>query len=149
MSDIDTIFDRYVADLAAALPGLTAWWDALNAAGKYDGRTYPLSRMWVCRLGAHPRLVAIFRQYWLEVAHLVETERARLEAAAARRELDPELSWGVDDDPGPEMPNHPNDVLLGRLKEQRPDLFEHFRFFTLRPIGMDDVALTSEEAGRG
>ncbi len=106
------------ADLTAALPDLLGWWEALQRS---ENTTVAPIRF--PHLGLPPwRSSARDRDLSPALAGTRPSDRRRAGTArseeAARRELDPELSWGVDDDPGPGMPN-PSRRRPARPPEER------------------------------
>jgi hypothetical protein len=160
----DSIFARYVADLEAALPEVTAWFEQLKKSPKYRTGGFDIEETWPGLLGSHPRMIAIFRTYFLELAILIE----RLDLAEEEEDDEPadEDDWGSDDeddddydddddddddddedDDLDERPDHPRHVLIEQLQAERPDLYQHFRQFMFIPVGVEDYLLVDREVG--
>jgi hypothetical protein len=147
-TELDAIFSAYLAELRQAVVEVQQWRRRLALGEKYNEAGMQIDEIWPSGLASHPRIIAVFRKYWLQVAHVIEDyeRREELEEDDAPGEED----WGADeDDEEGEMASDPRDVLLGQLREQAPDLFAHFKQFLFMPIGLDDYALLDEEAGHG
>lgn len=147
----DDIFARYVADLDVVLPEVQAWYDRLKATPKYASGRFSLDDIWPGLLASHPRVIAIFRAYFLELSILIE----RLDIAEEEEddEEPEEDDWGTDEeddeDDEDERPSQPKHVLMEQLRAERPDLFAHFRQFLFTPVGLEDYILVEREVENG
>ncbi|MBZ9776999.1 hypothetical protein [Mesorhizobium sp. CO1-1-8] len=155
--DFDRIFEEYVADMEAALPAVVQWFERLKASRKYTAKGFNIDDIWPSRTGSHPVMVQIFRKHFLRLAILIE----RLDREEELEdEQDPsEEDWGTDDDDFggdeddedeyDERASEPHQVLIERLREERPDLYAHFRQFMFIPVGLEDYLLVEREVGNG
>ncbi len=147
-TEIADIFSAYLAELGQAVVQVQRWRRQLALGEKYNEAGMQIDEVWPSGLASHPRIIAVFRKYWLQIAHVIETyeRREELDEDDEPREDD----WGADEDEEEgEMASDPRDVLLGQLQEAAPDLFIHFKQFLFMPVGIDDYALLDEEAGYG
>ena len=89
-------------------------------------------RRWPVGPAAHPRIIAVFRQYFFAVQELNER------TAAQESELVDEDSevWGRDVEPAALSPVLAIDLLVSDLATVAPDLFEIMQGFVFVPIGM-------------
>jgi len=123
------------------------WRRQIATGEKYNEAGMRMDEIWPSGLASHPRIVAVFRKYWLQAALVIEDyERAE---EMGGEEPPREEDWGSDDDEEGEMFSDPRDLLLGQLQQQAPELFAHFKRFLFLPVGFDDHVLTDEEAGHG
>jgi hypothetical protein len=90
-------------------------------------------RRWPAGPVAHPRIIAVFRQYFFEVEELNERTAA---AEDARPGEDVEI-WGKDVDSAVRSQVRPIDLLVNDLANVAPDLFEIMQGLVFVPIGMD------------
>lgn len=106
----------YVAELRKEIPKVKKWWNA--GLKKDQTRSYPggidadFATRWPTEMGGHPRLIAIFRKYFL----LVEKLNA---------------------DCGGEV--RPIDLLVNDLEEDHDDLHEVMTSMLFIPIGMNEA----------
>lgn len=105
--------NEYIDALRAVAPAIVRWWtdhcpyswtDPVPAAQMTD-----FHRRWPAGPAAHPRIVALFRQYYFAVCELNER------TAVFER---------------------PMDLLVNDLEAVAPDLFEIMQGFHFVPIGM-------------
>ncbi|WP_189401594.1 MULTISPECIES: hypothetical protein [unclassified Mesorhizobium] len=153
--EFDQIFDEYVADLQVALPAVVAWFEELKASRKYSAQGgFAIDDIWPSLTGSHPVMIRIFRKYFLRLAILIE-RLDREEELEDDKELS-EDDWGREDDDWDdedeedeydERPSEPHQVLIERLRDERPDLYAHFRQFMFIPIGLEDYMLVEREVG--
>lgn len=161
-SEFDRIFEEYVADIEAALPAVIEWFERLKASRKYTAQGFNIDDVWPGLTGSHPVMIRIFRKYFLRLAVLIE----RLDRAEEQEdEKEPsEEDWGTDDDfedddedeegeededEYDERPSEPYQVLIERLRAERPDLYAHFRQFMFIPVGLEDYLLVEREVEDG
>ncbi|MGN6107046.1 MAG: hypothetical protein ACTHU0_18210 [Kofleriaceae bacterium] len=106
----------YIAELRAELPNITKWWKA--TLKKNQVKSYPggidadFPTRWPTEMGGHPRLIAIFRKYFL----LVE-------------KLNSESTKQV----------HPIDLLVNDLAEDHESLHEVMGTMFFIPIGTNEA----------
>lgn len=117
------ILDRYVVDLADARDEVIEWWerllrDASAPAGDVAAAEKIVRARWPLGPASHPRVVAVFRQYFLET----EAYNAKKEDAA-----------GEDD----EGVFQPSALLLGNLEQRDPELAAFMQGFVFLSIGTD------------
>ncbi|MER9136960.1 hypothetical protein NKI20_11720 [Mesorhizobium sp. M0830] len=152
--DFDRIFEEYVADVEAALPAVVQWFERLKASRKYTAKGFSVDDIWPSQTGSHPVMIQIFRKHFLKLAILIE--RLDREEELEDEQEPSEEDWGKDDDDEDddddeydERPSEPYQVLIERLREERPDLYAHFRQFMFIPVGLEDYLLVEREVGNG
>ncbi|MFC3321622.1 hypothetical protein [Mesorhizobium cantuariense] len=156
--DFDRIFEEYVADVEAALPAVVQWFERLKASRKYTAKGFSVDDIWPSQTGSHPVMIQIFRKHFLKLAILIE--RLDREEELEDEQEPSEEDWGTDDDDVgddddddddeyDERPSEPYQVLIERLREERPDLYAHFRQFMFIPVGLEDYLLVEREVGNG
>ncbi|MER9947761.1 hypothetical protein [Mesorhizobium sp. M0047] len=152
--DFDRIFEEYVADVEAALPAVVLWFERLKASRKYTAKGFSVDDIWPSQTGSHPVMIQIFRKHFLKLAILIE--RLDREEELEDEQEPSEEDWGKDDDDEDddddeydERPSEPYQVLIERLREERPDLYAHFRQFMFIPVGLEDYLLVEREVGNG
>jgi hypothetical protein len=127
VSPYDKLFERYVTELAAARQEATAWWDALLAAA--GPRAQDVRLRWPCGSVSHPRVIAVYRKYYLECERL---NQKNAEPAPEEAPL-----WGEDEpDKGPKYMPTAN-FLLDNLEPVDPDLARFMEMLILSPIGLN------------
>lgn len=134
------IQDRYIAELRQMAPSILIWWEASQktdraaTANSASGLTF--EQRWPSGLAAHPRIIDVFRKYFLEVSDLNdELEDERYEAR--ERRVEGEAAWGIDDADDAIPFEKPIDLLVNDLEANAPDLFEIMQGMVFVPIGMD------------
>lgn len=125
MTNIADIRDRYIEELRGVLPTLQAWWDKMEAD---EGEV--VWKRWPTGLAGHPRVLAIFRKYYLEI-DAVDREQSMPEE-------EPVEKWGIDS-MGEEMGSvRPANVLLFDLPSFAPDLTDVTEGICFLPIALDE-----------
>lgn len=118
------IMSRYVADLAAAHDEVTTWWARLlqdaSPAGDAAAAEKAVRARWPLGPVSHPRIVAVYRQYFLETEAYNEAKRE-----------DP--SVGADDDGN----YGPGSLLLDTLDAHDAELATFMQGFVFTSIGTD------------
>lgn len=138
MDPYQALFDRYVRDMRVARGEALEWWQQLasrelSMTGDKDSAEENLKQRWPCGPVSCPRVVAVFRQYFLECE--------ALEVPYATPESRPcsESDWGVEDDNLSEsLPVEPRQLLIDYLISADEDLGGFIRFFVFIPIGRDE-----------
>ncbi|AZO16728.1 MULTISPECIES: hypothetical protein [unclassified Mesorhizobium] len=131
------IQDSYIAELRAAIPDVKKWWKAQlkkNEEKSYPGGlTVDFATRWPTELGAHPRLIAIFRKYFL----LAEELNLELEEQGRKYvEDEPGELWGRDVPPPTREQVIPIDLLVNDLEDENDDLYEVMETMFFIPIGV-------------
>ncbi|WP_434725260.1 hypothetical protein [Mesorhizobium sp. RIZ17] len=160
--EFDRIFKEYVSDLEAALPAVTEWFEQLKASRKYTAQGFSIDDIWPGLTGSHPVMIGTFRKHFLKLAILIE--RLDREEELEDDEEPVEEDWGTsdddfeddedededdNDDEYDERPSEPYQVLIERLRSERPDLYVHFRQFMFIPVGLEDYMLVEREVENG
>ena len=111
------IYERYEAEVLALVPELREWWDKLEDS-KSEGTK---AERWPFNYCAHPRFIAVYRRYFIEVAkRTIELES---------KESDADLLF------------KPNALLRDHFLIKNTKLMKNFGHFLYVPIGADDQAL--------
>lgn len=117
------IMERYLVDLAAAREASAAWWNELLDAASPDGDVEAAQKAvrarWPLGPVSHPRVIAVFRQYYLE------TEAYNEEKS------------GADARPDPEGTIDPGRLLLDGLEAYDTELSAFMQGYLFTSIGTD------------
>ena len=100
-------------------------------------------QIWPSGVAAHPRVIEVVRRYLISAEALIYAREIAEEEEEGDRNN--EAMWGSEDEEGGLQFSTPYEMLFARLRDERPDIFEHFRRFFFLPVGFDDHVLTSEE----
>jgi hypothetical protein len=144
----DEIYRDYEGEVLAILPSLEVWWNSL--AGKTIGDTNREDR-WPMGPISHPRFIAIFRRYFIEILNRNQLIEDGLVDTADTSPTKPEEDlWGIEDSFDDYMPDliRPQMLLIEQLAARRPELIKRIKYFVYIPIGGDDEPEPSEVGGR-
>lgn len=132
--ELEEIRGRYLADLRGAAPALRAWWT--GRAADIGERT--MNRRWPTGLAGHPRVIAIFRDAYLEIEALNDRRDAGWRDGGRRlADAFDEGAWGAEDPgPGPGLVRHFG-VLVEELDELAPDVADLVAGLVFVPVGLD------------
>jgi hypothetical protein len=137
--------DEYIDALRPAIGDALRWWEAHCSYPHTEPRSYaemePFHRRWMSGPASHPRVIAVFRDFYFQVQALNDAadaaEAADAEATDKRTGAPEEERWGSDVPPAWVPRAHPLDVLINDLATIAPDLHEAMQGFLYVPIGMD------------
>ncbi|TPI41531.1 hypothetical protein FJW05_24270 [Mesorhizobium sp. B2-9-1] len=131
MSLYTDIYSRYEREVLDLLPQLESWWSEI--ANVRRGRTGRDDR-WPLGLSGHPRFIAIYRRYMLEILRINDEHQKRMqEPPLSRQDL-----WDKGHTDDGERVAKPQSILIEDLIQANPALGDHFRYFMFIPIGADD-----------
>jgi hypothetical protein len=135
------LLDAYVEDLRAARDVAVAWWNDLirPPPGTPADAAYTQARLlWPAGPVSYPRVIAVYRQYYLACEALNEKREAE------RAQQQP-AGWGQDDDDedGGSRIVPPRALLIDSLEAIDPDLDEFMRGFVFSPMGTDEDGRTA------
>jgi hypothetical protein len=146
MSVYDSIVDDYLEDLRAARIEVLVWWDSLVAASAPDGDRASAERIlrprWPAGPVSHPRVIAVYRYYYLMIDALNEERYAAHGGSGQRVDRDDE-GWGEGDEDDEDGIVEPRFLLLDSLESKDPELAEFMSRFVFCAIGAnpdDDTA---------
>ena len=131
MQTHDELRSAYLDDLRAVRQEVLDWWDTLlsREPGDSEAAYASVRRRWPAGPASHPRVIAVYRKYYLAC----EALNARLEQA--RRAVSSEAGWGEDDEEAGSSID-PADLLL-ELDAIDPDLHTFISALVFSPIGTD------------
>lgn len=141
--------DEYIDALRPAIGEALRWWEAHCTYPHTEARSYaemePFHRRWMAGPASHPRVIAVFRDFYFRVQALNDAADAAEEAEAAEADStdtrakarEEEGRWGSDAPPAWVPKARPLDVLINDLATVAPDLHEAMQGFLYVPIGMD------------
>ncbi|MBZ9921859.1 hypothetical protein LB579_29650 [Mesorhizobium sp. BR1-1-7] len=125
MTNIVDIRNRYIEELRRVLPTLQAWWDKMEAD---EGEV--VWKRWPTGLAGHPRVLAIFRKYYLQIDDMNREQ--------SMPEEEPAEKWGIDS-MGEEMGFlRPANVLLFDLPSFASDLTDVTEGICFLPIALNE-----------
>jgi hypothetical protein len=147
-----SLFEQYVEELAKAKKFADGWWRRLLAAEAASGVSKSeaeerVRERWPMGPTGHPRVIAIYRKYFIACEQLNEVVAAEFER---RQEADDEAGdgWGeeTNDTPddnaspewGPESVMDPPMFLIDSLGGRRDDLANFMLFLVFSPIGEEN-----------
>jgi hypothetical protein len=128
---------EYIAALRALAPEILAWWSANCPYSWTEPVPYEamsdFHRRWAVGPAAHPRIIALFRQYFIAADELND----RFAEERGGEEDDDVEVWGQDVHPEPIKAARPIDLLVNDLANIAPDLHEIMQGMLFVPVGMD------------
>ena len=138
------LFARYVEELEASRQVALAWWGELVRAEQQRGLGGPEARQaviarWPCGPTSHPRVLGIYRQYFLACDEL-NRERQRKRGTPPQRPPT-EDDWGTDRELSEEHlagPVPPSVFAVDWLAGKHPELQTLLASLLLSPIGLAD-----------
>lgn len=126
---------RYIEDVRTVLPNVLDWWYAQAQSDASNIRTADTAnsfeKRWPAGPGSHPRILAVFRQYFLEVDDLNLEHEAQPEKPAPPHE---DL-WGVDELEEGRPFVRPVDLLINDIEALDPELFGVLQGIVFIPVG--------------
>ena len=126
---IEDIQARYIRDLRALRPGLEAWWEKVISARGEEGAW----KRWPTGISGHPRVLAVFRQYFLEIEELNDKKTGPPPGPDPKGEE----MWGHDDESEDiEFEVHV-EWLIFNVADEAPDLEDLVNGICFVPIGED------------
>lgn len=142
------LMNRYVVDLRVAHEQALAWWDVLlerelaAVGGDPAAARQRINLRWPCGPVAFPRVIGVFRQYYLECEAL-EADADDIDEDDAADDGE-ESEWGKEDeDEDEENPDDvswddPGELLIDRLGDVDETLGEFMSSLVLFPVGSDE-----------
>ncbi len=141
MKDHDELFDAYVAELREAVEQAERWWNELLA--EESSRTFEASsggsavrERWPFGVVSHPRIIGVYRKYFLlcdELNRRIEAEMEAPDATPAREE-----EWGEPSDDDAQIVL-PRSFVIDRLEGgENEDLHELMLSMVFNPVGLRD-----------
>jgi hypothetical protein len=129
---------EYIDALRPVIADTLRWWNAHCPYPHTEPRAYdemhPFHRRWIAGPAAHPRVIAVFREYFFRVQELNDRARA---APPGADDVPKEELWGQDAAPAWVPLERPIDLLVNDLAGLAPDLHEVMQGLVFIPIGMD------------
>lgn len=131
MSLYTDIYSRYEREVLELLPQLESWWSEIASVRR--GITARDDR-WPLGLSGHPRFIAIYRRYMLEILRVNDEHQKQIyEPPLSRQAL-----WEKEDTDEGNRIAKPQSILIEDFIQANPALGDHFRYFMFIPIGADD-----------
>lgn len=121
----------YIAELRAVAPAIDGWWEELNNGPRAKFAQY----RWPTGPAGHPRVLAIFRKYFLLIEQ--ENEELRRKPLAAWPEDTKEM-WGKASMGGERQIENPADLLIHDIPTLAPDVGHLALGIVFVPIGLDE-----------
>ncbi|BAV51227.1 hypothetical protein MesoLj113a_62540 [Mesorhizobium sp. 113-1-2] len=127
---------RYLAEMRTILPAVMAWWkahavrDPSELVGSVPQNDF--EARWPAGPTAHPRVLHVFRKYFLEIDTLnLDNESREPPSGGETKESD----WGTDGETEEVDFQLPIDLLVDDLPNVAPDVYELVRGLVFVPIG--------------
>jgi hypothetical protein len=134
---IQELQSNYIAEMRTLQKELIPWW--LKLAGIDElGNEVPnrVNTRWPFGYSGHPRVVAVFRKYFLEIERhnddLLFESRARIQA---KPDLD--RGWGDEGDAESVGLRRPVDILIGDIEDLAPDINKLVAGIVFVPVGLN------------
>jgi hypothetical protein len=133
------LFDQYVVELRSTRAEVMTWWEQLHARetaiwGDKHSADQAIRMRWPLGPVAHPRVIAVYRKYYLEIDRL---NRELTDDEGEDFHGDP-LDAGLWVDDSEELLlQHPRAVLYERLEDVDTHLARFMDPFVFVPIGAD------------
>lgn len=136
MPSYKDIQDSYIAELRALQPELMQWWKRIAGIEKINDPPDPeVANRWPTAFSGHPRVVATFRKYFMQIDDLnYENEMAYVDA---RPPDDPEVLWGNEEASPPYPFMRPVDLLIYEIKDLAPDIHKMVAGIVFVPVGLN------------
>jgi len=134
------IFKAYTAELAAAHADALTWWERLvsnetTMHGSREAGERAVRMRWPLGPTSYPRVIAVFRKYFLAVDELNSTLVEQWENVPQGDPLEDSF-WGTDDDVGNPI-QLPRTVLYERLDAVDKTLGRFMDSMVFVPVGAD------------
>jgi hypothetical protein len=121
----------YIAELRTIAPAIDGWWEELNNGPRAKFAQY----RWPTGPAGHPRVLAIFRKYFLLIEQ--ENEALRRKPLAAFPE-NPDEMWGTANMGEAQQIENPTDLLIHDIPTLAPDVGHLALGIVFVPIGLDE-----------
>lgn len=148
MSRYDKLFREYVEELKEARDEALAWWDSLLAleAGPSGDRKKAESAVrprWPCGPVSHPRVIGVYRKYFLLCEELNNEIRDRWESQEDMTQPGggSDETWGVDDKEE-EGVVEPRFILMEKVTKEDAELGRFINTLLFSPIGTNEKGET-------
>jgi hypothetical protein len=136
MRSFEEIQQAYIDELRLLQPQLMEWWMKLAGIKKLgDPVPAEISNRWPTGYSGHPRVLAVFRNYYLEIDDLNHDALQTAEQPPA--EKPPEELWGTNDNGEPIDYRRPVDLLILDIKTKAPDLHKLVAGIVYIPVGLN------------
>lgn len=131
MTSTHELQTQYIAELRAIAPSIDSWWEDLNSGPRAELAKY----RWPTGPGGHPRVLAVFRRYFLLIEELNEELRRRpLGSPPENREE----MWGQQSQGEGQQIEKPVDLLINDIPNLAPDVGHLALGIAFVPIGLNE-----------
>lgn len=120
------LFDEWVHDLKTITTELNHWWRDLHSVANQN-EVRLIGARWPVGLASHPRLIALFRDYFFRVVALNNHLTSPVQKSNPH--------WGIEETDDSIGPIPPNILLVEMLEGPEPDLFLIMKKLDFIPIG--------------
>ncbi|MGE0500237.1 MAG: hypothetical protein AB7I79_01135 [Rhizobiaceae bacterium] len=121
----------YIAELRSIAPAIDGWWEELNNGPRARFAQY----RWPTGPAGHPRVLAVFRKYFLLIEEA--NDEVRRKPSAPPPENAEEL-WGRDSMGESQAIENPADLLIHDIATLAADVKHLALGIVFVPVGMDD-----------
>jgi hypothetical protein len=121
----------YIAELRKIAPAIDGWWEELNNGPRAKFAQY----RWPTGPAGHPRVLAVFRKYFLLIEEATDEIRRKPPAPLPEN---PEEMWGRDSMGESQAVENPTDLLIHDIPTLAPDVKHLALGIVFVPVGMDD-----------
>ena len=136
MRSFEEIQQAYIDELRLLQPELMEWWKKLAGIERLgDPVPAEISNRWPTGYSGHPRVLAVFRNYYLEIDDLNHDALQAAEQPAPEKPS--EELWGTNDNGEPIDYRRPVDLLILDIKTKAPDLHKLVAGIVYIPVGLN------------
>lgn len=140
MSRYETLLEDYMRDLRAVRDEATEWWEGLLAKASCTDRDAAercVRPIWPAGPVSHPRVLAVYRKYWLRADRINEVILKRWDERAAAREKLGQVWERSDEEAEEEGVVNPSLLLTENLIPHDSELYEFISDLVFQPVGLD------------
>lgn len=137
MREFHEVQAAYIEEVRSVMPEILAWWQGLfGGADPASEEARPVHKRWPTGPAGHPRLLAIFRKYYLEIDEINDANTIAFEARG-EPDIDKEELWANTVEDEIVHLEKPHDLLINDLQDIDAELYELMRGIAFVPIGLN------------
>lgn len=126
----------YIDELRELKPMLFEWWIELTGIEAInDPPPQVFNENWPFKLSGHPRLLEIFRRYYMKIEDL--NDRGYNDATERSENRDQPFDWMEQVEPPSLGTANPIDLLVWDLQDVAPDIFKLAAGVVYVPVGLN------------
>lgn len=136
VDSFEEVQSEYIAEMEELRPFVEDWWNALfKGADKSSEASRHVWKRWPTGPAGHPRVLAVFRKYFLIIDRLNDINI--IEYEKIEPEYDLKNIWKEKIEDRRITLFKPVDILINELEHSHPDIFEIVRGIAFIPVGVN------------